>query len=630
MSGSEKSLLCKGLKFALPPKKIDYADFLLQFELLYHDTLEFNLPSEKRDLLKSKLKDICFSTLNSYNFDKVNTNLTESESKSLKELIGRKDLVIQKAEKGSTVVITDRESYLKGIKSLLSDNMKFMPLNIDQNKWLKKLKEHFKTLEKDNKISEDEFKSICPIGTRPGILYGQPKVHKTVINSIPQFRPILSAINIPVYKLAKYLVPILSPLTVNDYTVKDSFTLAKEVINFDHNLFMASLDVESLFTNIPMDETIKNAVDDLFSSDIYRGKLSKSELYYLLKLATSESSFVFDNILYKQIDGVPMGSPLGSTLANAFLCHYEKLWLDSCPPEFKPVVYRRYVDDIFVFFKSKDHLLLFAKYMNTKHKQLKFTFDFEQNNSFSFLDVKITRGSKVFSTSVFRKATFSGVFTIFDRLIFESYKTGLIFTLLFCCFTICSDMQSFHLEVEQLRQIFKCNNYTVALIDQCVKTFLNKIYVPKRILITVLKQDVLTALPFLGQFSLNLRSRLYNIFNKTLPHCNIKVIFQSKNRLINLFRLKDSVPKELRSHIVYKFLCSNYNVTYYGETEHHLNVRSGERLSLSALTGKRVNNNKKSAVKDHCLFFNHVGSFEDFSILTYESHLFKVLIKEAL
>ena len=87
LSDSEISLLCKGLRFALPPKNIDYADFLLQFQLLYRDTLQFNLPSEKRDLLKNKLKDICFSTLNSYNFDKVNTNLTETESKALKVLI---------------------------------------------------------------------------------------------------------------------------------------------------------------------------------------------------------------------------------------------------------------------------------------------------------------------------------------------------------------------------------------------------------------------------------------------------------------------------------------------------------------------------------------------------------------
>ena len=87
-----------------------------------------------------------------------------------------------------------------------------------------------------------------------------------------------------------------------------------------------------------------------------------------------------------------MGSPLRPTLANAFLWYYKKLWLDNCPTEFKNVVYRIYIDDIFVLFKSKDHLLSFARYMNTRH---------EQNNSLSFLDIKIIRGSKGFSTSDF-------------------------------------------------------------------------------------------------------------------------------------------------------------------------------------------------------------------------------------
>ena len=159
---------------------------------------------------------------------------------------------------------------------------------------------------------------------------------------------------------------------------------------------MASLDVKSMFTNILKDETIKNAIDDLFSNNMYQGKLCKSELFYLLKLATTELSFIFDHILYKEIDRVAICSPLGPTWANAFLCHYKKLWLGNCPPEFKSVVYRRYVDDIFVFFNSKDHLLPFATYTNTRHQILKFTFDFEQSNSFSFLDIKIKRGSNGF------------------------------------------------------------------------------------------------------------------------------------------------------------------------------------------------------------------------------------------
>ena len=80
-----------------------------------------------------------------------------------------------------------------------------------------------------------------------------------------------------------------------------------------------------------------------------------------------------------------MGSPLGPTLANAFLYHYEMEWLDSCPIVFKPKLYKRYVDDIFVMFQSRDHVKKFVDYMNTKHNNIRFTFEIEDQNSFSFL-----------------------------------------------------------------------------------------------------------------------------------------------------------------------------------------------------------------------------------------------------
>ena len=86
----------------------------------------------------------------------------------------------------------------------------------------------------------------------------------------------------------------------------------------------------------------------------------------------------------------------------------------------------------------------------------------------------------------------------------------------------------------------------------------------------------------------------------------------------------------LPTYRIYKFECSNCNITYYDETECHLKVRAGEHISTSPLTGKRVNNNKKFSVKDHCLLSGHVCSFEDFTVLDYESHKFKRLIKESL
>ena len=105
------------------------------------------------------------------------------------------------------------------------------------------------------------------------------------------------------------------------------------------------------------------------------------------------------------------------------------------------------------------------------------------------------------------KATFSGVFTNYDSFIFDTYKIGLVHILLFRFFKICSSMENFHIEVELLRSIFKCN-YPVNIIDQCIKKFLEILYVPKEIVPTVPKRKLLVALPYLGTFSLNLRKRL--------------------------------------------------------------------------------------------------------------------------
>ena len=124
-----------------------------------------------------------------------------------------------------------------------------------------------------------------------------------------------------------------------------------------------------------------------------------------------------------------MGSPLGLTLAYAFLCHYEKEWLDNCPSHFKPIIYRRYVDDIFVLFSSEEHLQLFVDYMNKQHRCINFTLEIEKNNTFSFLDINIIRQNNQLKTSVYRKPTFSGIFTHYESYIEQSYKKSMIFTL---------------------------------------------------------------------------------------------------------------------------------------------------------------------------------------------------------
>ena len=102
------------------------------------------------------------------------------------------------------------------------------------------------------------------------------------------------------------------------------FHFAEEIVEQQHDLFMGSLDVDSLFTNIPLEETIEICTNELFKESETVEGLSKTEFKELLSLATKDSHFIFDGALYKQIDGVAMCSPLGPTLANSFSVYHEK------------------------------------------------------------------------------------------------------------------------------------------------------------------------------------------------------------------------------------------------------------------------------------------------------------------
>ena len=89
---------------------------------------------------------------------------------------------------------------------------------------------------------------------------------------------------------------------------------------------MVSFDVESLFTNIPLDDCTNLAVKYITEGNPGL-KLSKNELKRLFEFATKETHFLFKGNFYDQVDGVAMGSPLAPVLANLFKGHHENIWL---------------------------------------------------------------------------------------------------------------------------------------------------------------------------------------------------------------------------------------------------------------------------------------------------------------
>ena len=239
-------------------------------------------------------------------------------------------------------------------------------------------------------------------------MYGLPKIHK---ENAP-IRPIISAIGTYNYKLAKYMVEILTPLTNNTHTIKDTFDFVNKVTNIDHNIdrYMVSFDVVSLFTNIPTVETIEIILDEAFKEKVeYFNNLNREELKKLLIICTQKSHFQFNGNYYEQIDGVAMGSPLGPLFASFFMSSFERKHM----PVLKTmgiIKWLRYVDDIFATMSDKHAAERALNYLNAQHPNIKFTIEHEEKNRLPFLDTLVGRHKDRYTTSVYHKRTYTSLY----------------------------------------------------------------------------------------------------------------------------------------------------------------------------------------------------------------------------
>jgi len=329
-----------------------------------------------------------------------------------------------------------------------------------------------------------------------------------------------------------------------------------------------------------------------------------------------------------------MGNPLGPTLANAFLCFYEKKWLNSCPKSYRPIYYKRYVDDIFVLFDNLDKAEKFKNYLNKKHKNMSFTLEIEKDDKLSFLDVDVIRGDKsdTFMTSLYRKPTFSGMYTNFKSHIAITYKYSLISSLLYRVFMICSDYKSIVAEIEKLKTIWLKNAFPMRVIDRMILRFFDKMHVPKKIFHTCAKKKLIFSIDYLGKSSLEIKKRLEKLIQEQIPFCKISLVFSSSKKIKNCFSFKDRVPKNLKSLVLYKFSCIDCNVNYIGKTKRHYQVRTSEHLGISKLTNEPLKYNKKSttAVRDHIHFCKHNNTADCFKIIGSAKNDYHLKIKESL
>ena len=662
LNEAEEAGLRNGLKFIPTAPKIDEVELFSRLEALV-GTLYYirKNPPELSDLAASLSRDAKNSIERFYN-DKPAHNLPKNVNVALKALAKNKQLVISKPDKGNGVVLLNKEDYITKMGVVLGDNTKFKALsNVDLYKstlgFETKIRLILRKMLNHNIINPKSYDKAYPRGSRPCLLYGLPKVHKA---GAP-LRPIMSASGSAVHGLAQLLVPILAPLTTNEFTVNNSLLFSEELgLSQLGKLTLASFDISSLFTNIPLDETIEIILKANKAKKL--GKiLNHAVLKEALEISTKNCNFIFNEVVYEQLDGVAMGSPLGPTLANIFMCHFEETFLKSAT-EAKPLFYKRYVDDILLGFQDIADIEKFWQYYNSRHNNIKFTIENEINHSISFLDITIVRepDSGDITTHLYRKSTFTGLLSKFNTFTYNKYKTGLVHCLLFRALKICSHKVGFNNEVVYLRDLFQKNRFPLDLFEKAVLEFTSKhstaldnkklpagIHPPPetpetpdmdeviapltesqtememlvntqdtmltQTPIAVVPNPLTVTLPFFGDASLHLRNGIRKKLLALFPDLKTRIVFKSGRPLSTLFKFKDKVPVDLSANIIYKYTCSTCNVDYIGCTIRHLRTRISEHLNISATTGRKTSD-RGSVIAAHIAQTGHIGTNEDFTV----------------
>ena len=528
--------------------------------------------------------------------------------------------MITRPDKGRGVVILDRSSYVEKMEVIVSDKSKFSVISDPILKTIRQAEDRINRLLAKLKslrmISEELYKHLFVSGSIPGILYGLPKIHKV----LSPLRPIFSACGTPSYKLAKYLVPVLAPLTRNEFTLENSYQFVEDIAKFNvdssaNGVYMASFDVVSLFTNIPLQETIDICIRSLFFTASQVLGITSTYFRALLELAVMNSYFIFNEKFYRQKEGVGMGLPLGPTFANIFMCHYEKLWLASCPADFAPLFYRRYVDDCFLLFKDQSHADLFLRFLNSKHGNIKFTMESESHGKLPFLDVMVHREGGRLHTSVYRKSSFSGLGTSFFSFISSSLKYSAISSLLNRAFRISSSYSALHTELEFIKEFFQNNGFPLKVIYSFIRKFLNSQYAKSPVFFDVPKLQRYFVFPYFGAESEKMKRDLASVLTKFYPYLNPRIVLMNTFSIGSLFRHKDRLPKCCQSAVVYQFCCASCGASYVGSTQRNLHSRIQQHLGKSVRTGKFLSKPDPSPIRDHSHACDTLVTSDNFSII---------------
>lgn len=453
--------------------------------------------------------------------------------------------------------------------------------------------------------------SDCPLPR----FYGLAKIHKPEI----PLRPVISAVGSALYAASKYLTRILKPMVgKGEYTVANSKEFVEALVDVQvaEDERLVSFDVKSLYTSLPIQRTLDVVEENLRNDDtlICRTPLTAEEVTALLKICLTSTYFSFQNEFFRLTDGVAMGSPVSSVVANLFMESLESRAI-STAKRFAPRLWRRYVDDVFSIVLSRNIEVLLA-HVNSMDEQIEFTLEREHERSLPFLDVAVRHNSGRLQTSVYRKDTHTDRVLNFQSHHARNAKAAVVHALLNRLDTHFAkdDSEGQDLERQRVFQTLRANGYP----DRFVGRIVNQRSQRKKRSGETEVDERWAAIPYVQGMS--------EAIAMILRPLGVKVAHRASQWKWSVCAgIKDPIPTDRKKGVVYKVPCGDCDAVYVGETLRTLPTRLKEHQRHT-----RKCELERSAIAEHACTLAHVIDWEKASVMDQEQDWTCRKIKEAL
>ena len=410
---------------------------------------------------------------------RASQNLLPAEKKALKELMDSKDLVIKPADKGGAICIQDADKYKAEILSQLSNEKFYKKLKSDPTVAFQKIVLlYLEEAKLKGWISKSEFDFLYNQHPIRPVFYTLPKLHKSLEN--PPGRPIVAQTDSLLSPLSAFVDAYIKPFaqSLPSY-IKDSTDFINKISNIQNipdDALLVTLDVTSLYTNIPHDGGLEALKFFLLHRDDSETP-PNDFIIELTNLVMKYNYFKFDNEFYLQTSGTSMGSICAPNYANLYMGYFEHTFVSNpdVNGHFNKILnWFRYLDDVFCLYQgSLLELNDFLRLLNSFDCNLQFTMDLS-TEKVHFLDMWVMKGNGGLFTTLYRKETDRNTLLFATSSHPTPLKRGLPKSQFYRLRRICHSTEDFCEKAAEMRTRFMQRGYPTTWVDQAYTAALHK------------------------------------------------------------------------------------------------------------------------------------------------------------